>query len=113
MSGMSWTGDLVVNVHDFNEKAMKRLALLMEHTAPRIESYAKEHAPWTDRSSNARRGLTAVTKINGDEMSIILFHKVPYGVWLEIRWSGRYAAIMPALKWGSEELNHGMPAVMK
>jgi len=30
--------------------------------------------------------------------SIWIFHTVPYGIWLEVRWEGRYAIISPTLR---------------
>lgn len=62
------------------------------------QSYARANAPWTDRTGNARAGLDAKHESTPMvEHSLVIFHKMPYGVWLEVRWSGRYAIIGPTM----------------
>lgn len=63
----------------------------------RAESYAKLNAPWTDQTTNARNGLTAKSGRTGKTHWLVLAHRVPYGIYLETRWAGRYAIIMPTL----------------
>lgn len=65
---------------------------------PIAETYMRANAPWTDRTANARNGLRAVhEKEPMVEHRLILFHTMPYGLWLEVRWSGRYAIIGPTM----------------
>jgi hypothetical protein len=66
--------------------------------APEVESYMKNNAPWTDRTGNARNGLAARAYESGNEVGIVLYHQVSYGIWLEVRWSGRYAIINPTIE---------------
>lgn len=66
----------------------------------------KSHAPWTDRTGNARSGLA--TQANVDQSrsmhyEIILYGQVNYQPWLEIRnpgseGVGRYAIIVPTIR---------------
>lgn len=60
--------------------------------------YARSNAPWEDRTGDARSGLDA--EFYGDEnaVGITLFHTVDYGPWLEIRWGGKYAIILPTVE---------------
>lgn len=70
-------------------------------TAGDIEDWMKENAVWGDRTGDARDGLTASVDSNKLKPTIYIYHTVPYGVWLEVRWSGRYAIIVPAIEhWG-------------
>jgi hypothetical protein len=62
---------------------------VLEYHAPQVSSYAKTHAPWEDQTSNARNGLDAKTYRDGLTQGIVLFHQVPYGIWLEVRWDGQ------------------------
>jgi hypothetical protein len=72
-----------------------------KYVAPQIQSDMRANAPWTDQTGNARGGLFAVTQVGTNEVAIVLYHSVPYGIWLELRWSGKYAIITPSLaKWG-------------
>lgn len=57
----------------------------------------KKNAPWTDRSGNARNGLTAISRVDGKTFTLTLFHRVPYGIYLETRWQGKYRIIVPTL----------------
>lgn len=62
-------------------------------------TYAKQNAPWTDRSGNARAGLHAkATPINqGQAFELVLAHSVFYGIYLESRFSGKFAILMPTI----------------
>lgn len=89
-----------------DKKVQRAVMARLQYYAPQIEADAKVSAPWTDQTSNARNGLAARAYQDGDETGIILFHQVPYGIYLETRWSGRYAVIMPTIdKWGPIVLN--------
>lgn len=65
--------------------------------ATRAQSYARANAPWVDRTSNARNGLFAKAEKSGSKYRIVVSHSVPYGVWLEVRFSGRYQIIRPTV----------------
>jgi hypothetical protein len=85
---------------------IKGLAQFMDDTvgntmrfyAPQVEAAAKVNAPWTDRTGNARNGLLARAEGDGTSYAIILAHQVPYGIYLETRWAGKYAVIMPTIQ---------------
>lgn len=78
---------------------MHKAAIATSHSmAPQVESYMKLNAPWTDRTSNARNGLAARPYEDKDEIGIVLFHQVDYGIWLETRFGGRYAIIDPTIE---------------
>lgn len=66
-------------------------------------AWAKANAPWDDRTGAARAGLDVDVDSSRNDITLTLFHTVDYGEWLETRWSGRYAIIMPTLeKFGPE-----------
>lgn len=65
---------------------------------PILETAAKEHAPWTDRTANARQGLQAlVDELANDTVVLYLAHGVDYGIYLETKYAGRYAIIWPTI----------------
>lgn len=75
------------------------IELLLEQIAEEMEAYAQSNASWEDRSGDAREGLTAEVVDEGlFRNSIVLYHTVDYGIWLEIRWNGRYAIILPTIE---------------
>ena len=65
------------------------------------EGYAKVNARWTDRTGNARGGIVGQADNSGarrGHWEIHLAHSVSYGIWLEVRFGGRYAIIRPTLE---------------
>lgn len=78
--------------------AAARAEAQMKQGAREIEIYAQTHAPWSDRTGNARYGLTAEVRNEGGEIVIELYHTVDYGQWLELIQDGRFAIIMPTLE---------------
>lgn len=74
------------------------VAGVMEYWDGRIEAGMKTGATWTDRTGNARAGLRAVAGHRPFVAHWIdMFHSVAYGIWLEVRFAGRYAIIIPSL----------------
>lgn len=69
----------------------------MKWYEPQVENHAKLNAPWTDQTTNARNGLIARSGKDKDNHYIVLAHQVPYGIWLEVRFAGKYAIIMPTI----------------
>ena len=81
---------------------------------PVAETYMRTNAPWTDRTGNARNGLKAHHDAKPMEShELILFHTMPYGIWLEVRWSGRYAIIAPTVAALGPELMDRVVASVK
>lgn len=79
--------------------------------APRITAYARQNAPWSDRTGAARAGLDTTAYRSGSEIVFDLYHSVDYGYWLEVIQSGAFAIIMPTLEAMSGEVMASMGAV--
>ncbi len=62
---------------------------------PIKETYMRSQAPWTDRTGNARLGLRARHEKVGDASVLVIFHTMPYGVYLELAHDGKYAILGP------------------
>lgn len=63
-----------------------------------VQNYARQNAPWQDQTGNARNGLMAEAFKDDRGHGIVLFHTMPYGIWLETRWSGKYQIIEPTVQ---------------
>lgn len=87
-----------------DERFNTRVAAVCQYQATRAEAFIKSEAKWKDQTGNARQGLFARAERNGGTHRIILAHAVPYGIWLEVRFSGRYAVIKPSLQKQGDEL---------
>ena len=94
---MTWTGKLEPNLKEAHSKATFYLSRTTEYYSLHAETYAKSKAPWTDRTGNARSGLgsTWTASINSDsaKFEIEVFHRMPYGFWLEVKYNGKYSII--------------------
>lgn len=88
------------NLKKFTPLLNRNIYQVLRFHEPQLRTAAKHDAPWVDRTTNARSGLDAVVTMSQPHVyELVLFHKVSYGIWLEIRWSGKYATIMPTIRW--------------
>lgn len=84
----------------------KIIQTTMNYYEPKLENFAKLNASWTDRTTNARNGLAARSGRTDKVHYIVLFHQVPYGIYLETMQSGRFAIIMPTIdEFGPQVMN--------
>lgn len=95
--GIEWSGDLTTRINQFGPKVKRAMVTAAKFIEPQAEKHMKENAPWTDRTGNARNGLKAQTVVETNQVTIYLFHQVPYGVYLETRNSGKYQIINPTI----------------
>ena len=87
------------NLESFSPKVDGMIHAVMAYQATAAEAHMKTTAPWRDRTGNARSGLSAVVLWTPMVSHMIrLFHRVPYGIFLEVRWAGRYAIILPTIQ---------------
>lgn len=97
---LDWHGELdamASRIATMRRNLLDAVTALMETYGGRIQSAAQEGAPWTDRTGNARQGLSTAVDSGGTVIRLVLFHTATYGIWLEVRWGGKYATIMPTL----------------
>jgi hypothetical protein len=92
-----WKDGLSPNLVRGPAKVRRAALITAHHMAPQVEAYMKNNAPWTDRTGNARNGLAARAYESGKEIGIVLYHQVSYGIWLEVRFSGKNAIINPTI----------------
>lgn len=91
-------GDLSVTIDRMDDQIDRAIAATMMFYSQKATTYARQHARWQDRTGNARNGLFArVDRESQGRYNMTVSHSVPYGVWLEVRWAGRYAIIRPTL----------------
>lgn len=102
-------------VRALDPKISEGVRAIMEYQAPQCQNYMRENAPWEDQTGNARNGLFAQAYSTGGggrgrdaggrftagstaAHGIVLYGSVPYQIWLEVRFSGRYAIIVPTVE---------------
>lgn len=99
--GFKFSGTLVQNIRTMDDRVQRNVLAAAHWSAPQGEAYMRNNASWTDRTGNARNGLRATVVQGPDSVAIVLFHSVPYGVFLEVRWGGKYAIIAPGMAFTS------------
>jgi hypothetical protein len=98
-SGFSFDTSRFKSAKEMDRKLNRAIFGVARYWDGRVESHAKQHAPWSDRTTNARSGLSAeAVKLSSSVFAIILSHAVTYGIYLETRWNERYAIILPTIR---------------
>ena len=100
--GFAWEGlNGVLALPDTFERTISEAgASAARQIADEMESYAKENAPWEDRTGDARSGLKTVVvedAIKGN-YSIFIGYNVKYGIFLEAANGGVYAIARPTVE---------------
>lgn len=83
---------------ELRDKMDKAIGRTMEYSATNLQNHMRTNAPWTDRTSNARNGLFGTYRKDTSRHRIILYHTMPYGIWLEVRHNARFAIIRPTIE---------------
>lgn len=103
--GIRWVrppDQLARAIDQYGEKVLVAVAAVAGRIATIMQNSAKNNAPWTDRTGNARSGLfgTAETDMSKKMVIIYLSHgaMINYGVWLELAHGGKNAIIMKTLE---------------
>jgi len=71
-----------------------------------LEAYAKSNAPWTDRTTLARKGLHGGAFLDAKTVVTYIAHTMSYGVHLEKGKAGRYAILKPTMDKHKGELRN-------
>lgn len=97
----------------FPIELLGRLKIIGEFYSDRARAYAQQNAPWQDQTGNARQLLDSQSRVDSHSMEIVVYHGVPYGIWLEVRWSGRYAIIIPTIETIGPEVMGALRSVLR
>jgi hypothetical protein len=91
-------GSLGRNLKNFDGDIGELVAGVVDYQGTQAVGWMKTNAPWTDRTGNARNTLGAYGLHTAECHESQLHGGVPYQIWLEIRWGGKYAIIRRAVK---------------
>lgn len=109
----TFKGNLPSSLQSFAQKAPIGIRMYCETAAKELEKDAKQKAPWTDRTGQARQRLSAyVTELNPGVCEITLAHGVDYGIFLELAHEKRYASLMPAINRKAPEIMRGFKLLL-
>jgi hypothetical protein len=100
-AGVNWHGTdraMAQRVADYRRRLLEAVFRLASEWADRIAADAKASAPWTDRSGLARRTILGRALRLAMGAVIVISGGAPWSIYLERRWGGKWAAILPALQ---------------
>lgn len=89
------------------DKADLAIQMYAEQGALQLQNYARDKAPWTDRTGHARQRLTGTVTSMTSGYKITLAQGVDYGIWLELAHEKRFAIIQPTILANSNEIMTG------
>lgn len=93
------SNSLSPNLHRMPTILRRNIYQVMRFHEPQIRSQAKTNAKWEDQTGNARNGLNSTVQVLApDVYALVLFGSVKYQIWLEVRFAGRYAIIVPTIR---------------
>lgn len=91
------SAELLENLLSIGDYLGDRIEKIGGGYAFEMQSYAKENAPWTDRTGRARRTLTGFCERSQNDFKIGVMGMMPYSPRLELGFSGKYAILTPTL----------------
>lgn len=81
----------------YMDRVDMRLLEEMTRIAHEIEDTAKTYHPWQNITGAAEAGLNCKAEYTGAGVKVVLAHGVDYGIWLEVKFGGRWGVIEPAM----------------
>jgi hypothetical protein len=85
------------SVRQYGETVLDNLRRELEAVARKIEAWAKANHAWQNRTGQAEAGLICQVFEGGNGFKVTLSHTAPHGIWLEVRWGGKYGVIVKAM----------------
>lgn len=68
-----------------------------DYYAPKMESYGKKNAPWTDKTTNARNSIKGVRRDDSDNITVGVSGNVSYFKFLEFAHGKKWAILKPTI----------------
>lgn len=96
-----------MNFSAVENKIRTAIGLYAGTAAEKMEGEAKEKAPWTDRTSNARNSIQGDFGWKGDSAVITLSGNVDYFVYLELAHEKAYSILVPTIQENASEILKG------
>ncbi|MCY6372463.1 hypothetical protein [Clostridium ganghwense] len=111
---MNGLDEAMRKLKEFTPRLKAALALDAQNIAMEMEKWAKENAPWEDRTAHARLFLKATVKWkHTNELMITISHGVDYGVYLELANEGKYAILEKAIQEFTPQFHEGWKKIVQ
>lgn len=116
-SGIVWQSghapsDLGRALVKFGEKIDANTLRIATVIADEATAYMKAHHPWTNRTGAAEAGLQAsAVQLAEHLIAIYLVSSAPHGIWLEIKYAGKWGIIPEAMVFAYGRLMQELRAI--
>jgi hypothetical protein len=104
--------DLIDGLTGLEARTLVATKVYAQTAANNLESYAKQNAPWTDRTGMARKSIAGSISDIPHGVRITLAHGVDYGIWLELAHEKKFATIAPTIRVKSASVVKGFENLM-
>lgn len=98
------SSNLIKNLSIMESRVDKAIKVKAEVAAAKLQTQAREEAPWTDRTGDARKRMISYVSQEKKGYRINLAGGVEYALWLELANEGKYAIIEPTIRLKSPEI---------
>lgn len=92
------------NFKAVENKVRAAIGLLADTAAKKMEAEAKNNAPWTDRTSNARNSIRGDFGWKGNQAIITLSGNMEYSPYLELANEKKYEILVPTIRRNAPEV---------
>lgn len=71
----------------------QKLEPALQRVGQDMRAYAQMNHPWTNRTGRAEAELNYNVSREGNAIVLTVYQGAPYGIWLEVRWGGRWGIL--------------------
>lgn len=119
-TGIRWVTPpslLADSIERYGDKVMTAVAAVAGRIASVMEADARANAPWTDRTGNARSGLSGTAERDVARRLVVIYLShgpaIDYGKWLELAHGGNYAIILRTIEAHLPSLKAELDAILR
>ena len=115
MAQLKWDlSSLLSGMANAENKVDAAVRMYAETGALKLQNYAKQNAPWTDRTGHARQRLNSYVSAVSNGYKIALAHRVSYGIWLELAHENRFSIIPQTINYvGTQAILPGLNKLLE
>lgn len=118
MTGIRWIRPpeaLAKAIEQYGDKVLVAVQAVAGRIATQMEGDARNSAPWTDRTGNARSGLFGTAERDAARKLVVIYLShgpdIDYGVWLELAHGGNFQIIMPTVERHLPDIHADLQAI--
>lgn len=90
--------EVMDKLKQLDDRTRTAVRVIGDTVGQEMKSHAQTNGAWTDRTSDARQGLSYNVDMKEQSLDIAVYHTVDYGLWLEKKesFAGKYKVLEDA-----------------